>query len=138
MLSGRWLGEISPIERLTPIMRLIGFALTLMAEMPVFLGLNSLRRLFLLYSEGTMFGERNVAALRNLGLSLIFFGVAQLLLNPLLSLALTFGNAPGRRVVTVGISSGVVVAAIVGGVLLVIAWVMDEARKTHEEQSLTV
>ncbi|MNY55058.1 hypothetical protein D3C86_1910030 [compost metagenome] len=85
-----------------------------------------------------MFGERNVTALRGCGWSMILFSVAQVLVDPAVALALSAGNPPGERAITVGISAGMVVAAVVGGVLLVIAWVMDEARKINDEQQLTV
>lgn len=137
-LSISWLDGVVPIHALTPFLRIVCFGLTLLAALPLLRGLNHLRRLFLLYANGTMFGEPNVAALRGFGQSLILFAVAQALFRPVIAVALSAGNPPGARVLSIEVTTGMVVAGFVGGVLLVIAWVMDEARMIDEEQQLTV
>ncbi|MET4575317.1 DUF2975 domain-containing protein [Ottowia thiooxydans] len=137
-LSRQWLSGMVSVQSLTPVLRGVGLGLTLIAALPMLSGLNHLRRLFLLYAEGTMFGELNVQALRGLGRCLILFSIVQMLFTPAMALALSAGNPPGERLLSVGVTVGMLEAALVGGLLLVIAWVMNEARKIDEEQQLTV
>lgn len=137
-LSRQWLGAMAPVHALTPLLRCIGFSLTMMAAVPVLLALKHLRHLFLLYAKGTMFSESNVQALSQLGSCLILFAVVQAFFEPVMGLMLSIGNPPGQRMLSVSVSAGMLVAAFIGGVLLVIAWVMNEARKIDEERQLTV
>lgn len=137
-LSRQWLSGLVPVHTLTPALRGVGLGLTFIAALPVLSGLNHLRRLFLLYARGTMFSKSNVQALRGLGWCLIFFAIVQVLFTPAMALALSAGNPPGERLLSLGVTAGMLEAAIVGGLLLVIAWVMNEARKIDEEQQLTV
>lgn len=137
-MGWRWLGGITEPLELTPTVRWLGFAATLLPLTPVIAGLLSLWRLFRLYGSGTMFGAANVAALKGFGLSCVFFGVAETLFHPLVSLSLTAFNPAGQHVITVGVDSDTVVVLLVGCVFLVITWVMDEARKIDEELALTV
>ena len=137
-LSKDWLNGTAPVYSLTPVLRGVGLSLTLLVALPALLGLNHLRRLFLLYAQGTMFSRPNVQALRGFGRCLILLAIAQMLLTPVMALTLSIANPPGERVLSVGVSAGMLEAAFVGGLLLVIAWVMNEARKIDEEQQLTV
>lgn len=134
-MGWRWLGGIVEPHALTPSVRLMGFAVTLVPVAPVIAGLLYLCRLFGLYGKGVMFGAENVAALRGVGWSCLFFGGGAMLFHPLVALALTAFNPVGQHVITVAVDSGSVVALVLGGVFLVVTWVMDEARK---ELALTV
>lgn len=137
-LSRDWLNGAAPVYSLTPVVRGVGLSLTLLVALPALLGLNHLRHLFLLYAKGTMFSRPNVLALRGFGRCLILLAIAQMLLTPVMALTLSIANPPGERVLSMGVSAGMLEAAFVGGLLLVIAWVMNEARKIDEEQQLTV
>ena len=118
-LSSEFLNSVVPVYSLIPALRLACLALTLMAAIPLILGLSHLRRLFLLYAAGVMFGEKNVTALRGLGNALLLFSIAQVLFVPVLALVLSASNPAGERVVSVGISSGIVIAAAAVVVLVV-------------------
>lgn len=137
-LSTQWFNGVVPVSSLTAKLRGIGLCLTLIATLPVLAGLNHLRRLFLLYAKGTMFSESNVCALHGLGRCLILFAIAQVFLTPAMSIALSGSNPPGERLLSVAVTVGMLEAVLVGGLLLVIAWVMGEAGKIHEDQQLTV
>ncbi|MCM0755045.1 DUF2975 domain-containing protein [Desulfovibrio aminophilus] len=101
-------------------------------------GFALLRRLFGLYGQGRVFSQDVVGCYRGLGRTLLAWGAALFLQTPLLSLALTSGNPPGSHVISVGIGTGELTAVFLGGLALLISWVMDEGRKLDEEQSLTV
>ncbi|WP_157731147.1 hypothetical protein [Variovorax sp. HW608] len=70
--------------------------------------------------------------------ALISFEVASILVQPLLAMVLTASNPVGERFIAIGVSSGSVMALVTGGVLRVLAWVMDEARKLEEDLAGTV
>lgn len=137
-LNAAWMEGVAGVTSFPPWLRGVCLALSLVLAWPLVLGLVHLRRLFRLYAAGAMFGERNVAALRGFGLSLALFAVGQLIYTPIMALTISSGNPPGQRVISVGIDAGMALAAVAGGVLMVIAWVMDEARKIDEDQRFTV
>ena len=56
----------------------------------------------------------------------------------LLSVALTLHNPPGQRIFTLDIGSPDLTALLLGNILAVIAWVMEEGRKLQEDQDFTV
>ena len=53
-------------------------------------------------------------------------------------MALTMHNPPGHHIVRVGLSSDNIIVLLIGIVVVLIAWVMEEGRKLQEEQRLTV
>lgn len=101
-------------------------------------GLLRLRDLFSLYEDGLIFTERNVRCLRSLGKTLLVWVGCDIVRYTLLSLILSLENPPGHRVLAVGLNSGDFTAVFVGIVVIIISWVMDEARKLEEDQALIV
>jgi hypothetical protein len=79
-----------------------------------------------------------VQCYRRLGYILIAEAIANPIHGALLSIALTLHNLPGQRMLSIGLSSRDLTGAIMGGIVLVISWVMDEGRKLEEEQTLTI
>ncbi len=101
-------------------------------------GLLRLKDLFGLYEKGSIFTEENVNCFRSLGRTLIVWVACDVVSNSLLSIVLTLDNPPGRRMIAVGLNSGEFTGIFVGAVVLIISWVMDEARKIQEEQALII
>lgn len=101
-------------------------------------GLLKLRELFGLYEKGLIFTEKNVTCFRSLGRTLIIWVICDVVKNSLISIVLTLPNPPGHRMITVGLYSADFTAIFVGIVILIIAWVMDEARKIQEDQALII
>ena len=58
--------------------------------------------------------------------------------DSLTSLILTFQNAPHHRVLTLSFSNFDFNRLVAGGIILIIAWVMKEAYKMSNEQSLMI
>jgi len=87
----------------------------LMACMAVF------DRLFLLYGKGILFSARNINYIRFLGYYLILDWVVDYQMQ---------GALHGIALSTTQI--------YIGFLIIFIAWIMDEGRKIHEEQELTV
>lgn len=122
----------------SPMCRTLGFFVTLIPTGVGLYGLLGLRRLFALYRAGRVFEPANVACYRRIGRAALFWAGAVFLQTPLLSLALSLDAPKGQRHLTVGIGTTELTALFLGGVVLLIAWVMDEARGLEEDRSLTI
>ncbi len=118
--------------------RLLGFLVDMIPLAAAIYGLLKLRDLFQLYGNGLIFTEENVNCLRSLGRTLLVWVACDILRYALLSIVLTLGSPPGKGLLVVGINSGDLTGVFVGIVVLIISWVMDEARKLEEEQALII
>ena len=135
--------KYSPLDHLvtrelTASDRLLGFLVTMIPAGVVLLCLFTLARLFRLYEAHEFFTANNVKCFRRLGHLLFVWVLARLIYDPLIAIALTYHNAPGSRQVMLTLDSADLPAVIVGGLLLVISWIMDEARKLQEDQAYTI
>lgn len=101
-------------------------------------GLKRLKDLFRLYENGMIFTGENVDCFRSLGRILIVWVACDVLRSSLLSIVLTLHNPPGHRIITLGFDSAELTALFVGIVVVIISWVMDEARKIKEDQALII
>ncbi len=79
-----------------------------------------------------------MACFRRLATLLFWWVASGMVYEPLLSLVVTAGNPPGQHVVTLGVSGVDLTALVTGGVLWVLARVMDLGRTLQEDQELTV
>jgi hypothetical protein len=118
--------------------RLMGFAVVMIPTAVAMSGVYYLIRLFRLYEQGDIFKPTNVHCFKKLSRVLIWWFVAGIVHKVLLSVALTLHNPPGQHIISLGIGSPDLTALLLGGILAVIAWVMEEARKLQEDQDLTV
>ena len=118
--------------------RFLAFFADMIPLLATVYGLLKLRDLFLLYENGSFFTERNVACFRSLGKTLLVWVGCDIVRYSLLSVILTLGNPPGQRLLTIGLNSGEFSGVFVGMVVLIVSWVMDEARKLEEDRALIV
>lgn len=101
-------------------------------------GMFILSQLFRLYERGIVFSAENVKLYRRLGFVIIGWVVAIFVHIPLSSIIETMNNAPGERNITLGFEIVDSFTILVGMVVIVISWVMDEGRQLEDEQSLIV
>ncbi len=118
--------------------RLLCFAASFIPICVQMVGIVVLMRLFKLYEQMLFFSDANVACFRKLGKVLLAQAIAGVLYVPLLSLAITMDNPPGQRRLAVGFDSLDVTALVVGIMVIVISWVMEEGRKIQDEHLYTV
>lgn len=118
--------------------RLMGFVVVMIPTGVAMTGTYHLMRLFKLYERGEIFKLSNVHCYKKLSRVLVWWFVASILCSSLLSVVLTFHHPPGQRVITLGMNSSELTTLLVGLILMVIAWVMEEGRKLQEDQDLTV
>lgn len=104
----------------------------------VLFGLWRLRRLFELYSVGQIFTVENARCLSSFAWALVVFAATRPLFGAVLSVVLTWRNAPGQRELAISLGSNEVGVAFVGALLLIIAWVMREGCRLAEENAQIV
>jgi hypothetical protein len=129
------LGQVGITLPITPLGQAVaGLVLAIPVGVMIY-GLFAARRMFGEFSCGEIFSERAARQLQ------IFAGcvLAQAPLGPLtaagFSAALSLGNPPGLRAITIAFSINDYFALIVGGVLFAAATVMREAARLAEENS---
>ena len=136
-----WLSDAYPAARLhlgdpnnwPAYLPFAGFAITLLPASVLIYGLDQLRRLFKLYARGEIFSPEAARRLKRFAATVL----AQFLLRPItgaaLSILLTAHNPPGKRALTISLGSPEFGALVLGGLILVIGWVMGESARIAEE-----
>lgn len=115
-----------------------GFVASLLPLGVIIFGLVTMRRLFGLYEAGEIFSGENVRCFRHMGYTFIAWVLANTVYTPLLSVIITAVNPPGQKSLVLQFGSPQMSALIAGGIVLLIAWVMEEGRKLEDEQAHTV
>lgn len=95
----------------------------------------SLRRLFLLYTEGEVFSPGAIAALNHVAAGLFWSVITGLVIEAPVSLALSWPQGHGHREISIGFGSNDVLWLFVAGSVLAIARVMAEARRVADENA---
>jgi hypothetical protein len=132
---GRIQGAVLEAGPLSPIQRLIGMAVSLPPVVTLCLAFWHLQILFGQYAQGAVFSSEAVRRLAGFGWALVLLVPVQLLTEPLESVAVTLFNPPGQREVMIGFELYDTVALLIGGAVIVIAWVMGEARRLELDHS---
>lgn len=105
---------------------------------PTMWGLWELRRLFEGYSVGEIFTVGAARRLRHCGFAVLLSAAKTGVGAVLLSLALSIDLPKGNRVLMISLSSDDIAWLLIGGILLVIARVMEEAARLAEENAAFV
>lgn len=90
-------------------------------------------RLFGEYRRGAVFSPRALASLRRFAWGMLALAVGQPLTQTLMSVAVSWDNPPGRRMVMLALSSNDYALVLGALVFLAIARVMTEAARVSEE-----
>ena len=119
-------------------LQIIGFITSLLPLSALTYGLVNIRKLFTFYKEGVIFSFEHVSLFKNTAKALVLWVVLSMIYESAKSVLFSAGNPPGSGILKVGFSSAEITTLMVGGIVLVIAWVMDEGRILTEEKELTV
>jgi hypothetical protein len=119
-------------------LQIIGFITSLLPLSALTYGLVNIRKLFSFYKEGVIFSFEHVGFFKNTAKALVLWVVFSIVYESVKSVLFSSGNPAGSRVLEVGFSSAEITALMVGGIVFVIAWVMEEGRILAEEKELTV
>lgn len=128
----RVMGVSVKVDALVPWARFLLLALVALCGGLVMRALWHLMRLFQLFAEGEIFSGRTVGRLQRIGKTLLIYGLIQVFGPVVLVPTLLFGGVGGFKF---NMSFDALIAA---GLIMVLSWVMEEGRKLHEDQQLTV
>lgn len=102
-------------------------------------GIFYLVKLFRLYKNYRIFTIQNAYCFRALGSVILFQAlIAEPLTSSLKILAATLPNPPGQRILSIGFGSSGISLILIGLVVLLISWVMEEASKLQDDSALTI
>jgi hypothetical protein len=129
------LGQVGAVLPITPLGQAVaGIVLAIPVGVMIY-GLLAARRMFGEFARGEIFTERAARCLQTFAATVL----AQAPLGPLtaagFSAALSLGNPPGQRAITIAFSINDYFALIVGGVLFAAATVMREAARLADENA---
>ncbi len=128
---------VSPNE-LSIKLQLIGFIASFLPLSALLYVLINIRKLFSFYREGMIFSFEHVILFKKTAKALLLWVVLSMIYESVKSVIFSVGNPPGSRVITVGFGSAEITILLVGVIVFIIAWVMDEGRFLNEENKLTV
>ncbi|MCB1684687.1 MAG: DUF2975 domain-containing protein [Pseudomonadales bacterium] len=121
------------VGRLTPALRLAGFMISMIPGGLTMWALWHLAKLFGCFSRLQFFTSDSVRSFRVFATAVLLTGVARPLAGGLMSMATTFGNAPGNRYLSFTAGNSELTAVFLGFVLLVVALVMEQGQRISEE-----
>ncbi len=119
-------------------LQVIGFFASLLPLSALIYVITNIRKLFSYYKEGLIFSFEHVGLFKKTAKTLVLWVILSIIYESAKSVIFSTGNPPGSRVLKVGLSSAEITTLIVGGIVFIIAWVMDEGRILNEETQLTV
>lgn len=125
-------------SELSPLMRFIGFGVSLLPVSAVVFGLYKLRELFSFYCRGDLFSAKHSEVFKSLAKTFIILVFFSIIYESAKSVLFSLGNPPGSRVLEIGVSSHDISLLFMGCVIWVISWVVDEGRLLSEENELTI
>lgn len=129
---------VETVTGLTPPKRIALALLTAGLFAPALIALWITRGLFARYGRGDVFSYHNATAIRRIG-GLLLVGTGLAIAGRTAAvLILTHDNPPGQRSLAISLASHDLLFALLGGLLLVIGWVMAEATRQAEENRLFV
>jgi hypothetical protein len=95
-------------------------------------------KLFQLYANNIIFSDQNVSYLRKIGLLFFYQVIASIVIQPIISMILTFDAAKGGHIISLSFGGEDVSRLVIAGIAILISWIMEEGRKLEEETALTV
>lgn len=98
----------------------------------------NLVRLFSAYARGMLFTEMNALYIKRAGIWLVARQLFDPFYGALLSVILTLDNPPGQRMLTLGLGSTNLLGVLVGLLIILVAWIMQEGCRLQEENALTI
>lgn len=125
-------------EPLTLSTRLWAFAASMLPCGILMYAFNILAKLFKCYEKADVFSLDTVKHFKCLGCIFFLWAFGNLIYSGLISVALSFNNPPGERMLALSFVGLDVMAIFCGFIVLTIAWVMKEAQQLADEHQHTI
>lgn len=120
-------------SNLSPSTRLAGFAISLLPNLLLLYGIWHLRALFIRFGQLEFFSPRTTRHMRNFALANFMYALAYPLSGGLLSVTLSAFDPNAPTVLTLTAGHHELMALLIGGVFLLIAWLMAEGQRLSDE-----
>jgi Protein of unknown function (DUF2975) len=142
-----WLGDTSTLAQRANIapsaiqnplqtwQRVIGILLTEIPVVLMCLGLYQVRKCFQGFARGEVFTQDATVHLKKFSVWMMGSAFAALIISALLSTLLTLGNAPGSRMVAIGVSTEQVLLLFFSGVVWLMAEIIRQGQALAQENS---
>jgi hypothetical protein len=142
-----WMGDssalaqranIAPSNIQNPIQtwqRVVGIVLTEIPVLLMCLGLWQVRKCFKEFSKGDVFTNKAAVYLKKFSVWIMRSAFAALIVSTLLSSLLTLGNAPGSRIVAIGVSTEQVLLLFFSCVVWLMAEIIRQGQALAQENS---
>ncbi len=124
-----------PADGLSVGQQLAGFAVEMIPFAAALYTVLALNTICARYARGELFAARIGTAYRALGKGLLFLGLANGLYITLATAVVTYAPERPQLALAVGLSLADLYLLIVGGALMMLGHVMDEARRLQQENS---
>lgn len=98
----------------------------------------SLFKLFGLYQQSLVFTTANIQCIKNIGTVLLSWIALKLLYPVVVTLVLRLSGASDSLAIYMSLGSDELRLLLIGLVIYVIAWIMNEATSLHQEQELVI
>ncbi len=119
--------------------RVLGITISCLPIGIVLYSLYQLIKLFKNYEKEQVFSINNAIRYQKLGYAMLAWVFADIIYYALIPLALTFQNFPHHQLIlSISFGNFDFARLVAGGIILIIAWVMKEAYKMSNEQSLMI
>lgn len=129
-------GVIGHVDQLPKLFKIYGFLMSLIPTLCAMVILFHLAKLFSFYEKNEFFEIQNARCLKISGLTILIWELIHPLYDVLMSYVLT--SAQGHAVIQFQFDVSNLRGIIIGVVLYVIAWIMQEANRLKEEQDYTI
>ena len=101
-------------------------------------GVFILTKLFGLYEKKIVFSAKNVRHYRRLGVVAISWVISKVIYLPICSIIISFHQSDNKLSISLGLQSVDLFVLVTGAIVILVSWIMDEARRLEEEQAYTV
>jgi hypothetical protein len=142
VLPGYWTIPSVPsqidLNRLSLTVRMYGCLVDMIPTAIIMLSFYYLYKLFQLYAKGVIFTKQNISYIQKIGFTILLEVFASILVEPLLTFVLTSQDPPSERLVSISFSSANFSYLLIGGIIILISWIMNEAKRLEDESTLTI
>ena len=115
-----------------------GFFISGFLALVAFMAVRALRKFFIQTSIGDIFAVKSAEALSRFAKLLIFYTIVSIPIETLLSIAMSFNNPVGERLLAVSLQTYDVTLIFLSFVIFAISWVMKESVLIAEENAQIV